>query len=213
MEQATEEAWDVEGIVGHRFRDGIHDEYLVKWVGYTSLTWEPVNLLDNCRNLIKEYWTKKVQAQRAKDFGLLRPKPPPDFRVDLPLSRQNDASESASFDRSEALAPWKKEDEMDDDLEPTSFRNMQKPPRHYIRDVPAENRRYNSDVFDISIFDSGPLKPGEIDSRFKIQDVRDGNVYVKNDDGGEEVVSYDLFKELFPEALADFVEIKLLTCM
>lgn len=210
MDQATEEAWDVEEIVGHRFRDGVHDEYLVKWVGYTGLTWEPVNLLDNCRNLIKEYWTKKVQAQRASDFGLVRPKPPPDFRMELPISHQNDLSESMSFDRGEALAPWKKGDEMDDDLEPTLFQNMQKPPRYYVRDVPAENARYKNDVFDITVFDTAPLGNEEIDSRFEIVSIRGTNVHVRNEDGTEEDVHYDIFKELFPEVLADFVELKLL---
>ena len=34
-------------------------EFLVKWVGYEQLTWEPIQNLDNCQEALKEYYKEK----------------------------------------------------------------------------------------------------------------------------------------------------------
>ena len=31
-------------------------EFLVKWVGYEQLTWEPIQNLDNCQEALKEFY-------------------------------------------------------------------------------------------------------------------------------------------------------------
>ena len=40
-------------------------EFLVKWVGYEQLTWEPLQNLDNCQEALNEYYEqRKLEIQR-----------------------------------------------------------------------------------------------------------------------------------------------------
>ena len=41
-------------------------EYLVKWVGYEELTWEPLSNLDNCKILLGEFFKKKEKEKEKK---------------------------------------------------------------------------------------------------------------------------------------------------
>ena len=60
-----EQEWEVEAIINER-KINVHGEkhfkkveYLVKWVGYEEPTWEPIENLENCRELLEEYLKKK----------------------------------------------------------------------------------------------------------------------------------------------------------
>ena len=60
-----EQEWEVESIINERKISLNGDknikkiEYLVKWVGYDAPTWEPIENLENCRELLEEYLKKK----------------------------------------------------------------------------------------------------------------------------------------------------------
>ena len=60
--KVTEEVYDVEAVLGYKKSKKV-DKYLVKWVGYKDPTWEPVELLDNCRHLIVDFWKKKAEKK------------------------------------------------------------------------------------------------------------------------------------------------------
>ena len=42
-------------------------EYLVKWVGYKNPTWEPIENLENCQILLKDFFTRKKKNQLKKE--------------------------------------------------------------------------------------------------------------------------------------------------
>lgn len=46
----------------------LNTEYLIKWVGYEQLTWEPLENLDNCKQLLKEFYKeqKKLLKKNVK---------------------------------------------------------------------------------------------------------------------------------------------------
>lgn len=48
-------SYEVERILGRRFKNNNNIEYLVKWVGYKNPDWEPENHLDNCDEKIIEF--------------------------------------------------------------------------------------------------------------------------------------------------------------
>jgi len=60
-----EQEWEVQEIINERKINKEGDknfkklEYLVKWVGYELPTWEPIENLENCRELLEEYLKKK----------------------------------------------------------------------------------------------------------------------------------------------------------
>lgn len=59
MEDGTPE-YEVESVLDHKNIRGVR-HYLVKWVGYSNEenTWEPANGLENCYEVINEYWKEK----------------------------------------------------------------------------------------------------------------------------------------------------------
>ena len=54
--------YEVEKIVDYREIKSVQ-QYLVKWKGYSDdeNTWEPEANLNNCRNLIDEFWNSKPE--------------------------------------------------------------------------------------------------------------------------------------------------------
>lgn len=52
--------YEVEYILNHRLVNGLQ-EYLVKWEGYphSENTWEPEGNLENCRDLILDYYQQR----------------------------------------------------------------------------------------------------------------------------------------------------------
>ena len=81
-------AYDVERILQKRMRYR-KTQYLVKWTGYDSPTWEPVELLDNCKEAIQEFEdsrmkpsTEAKQHQRLHaPFARALPAPTPVHQV------------------------------------------------------------------------------------------------------------------------------------
>ena len=80
--QETEDAnqeYEVEKITDMRqyFRKNLitqkvelSTEYLIKWVGYEQLTWEPLENLNNCKELLKEFYKehkKLLKNKKAKN--------------------------------------------------------------------------------------------------------------------------------------------------
>lgn len=55
------ERYEVECIIGKRVRDGIV-EFLVKWVGYESATWEPAAIVDEAEDLVAEFERQSAEA-------------------------------------------------------------------------------------------------------------------------------------------------------
>ena len=50
--------WEVEAIIGHRWRLNMHnlvEQYLVKWKGWPASSWEHIDNLTNCEELINAY--------------------------------------------------------------------------------------------------------------------------------------------------------------
>ena len=41
-------------------------EYLIKWVGYEQLTWEPLENLNNCKELLKEFYKEHKKLLKNK---------------------------------------------------------------------------------------------------------------------------------------------------
>ena len=59
----------VERIIDHSDEnaDGSQQrQYLVKWFGYTKPTWQPVDDLEHCTQLIKKYWEEVHAKERAR---------------------------------------------------------------------------------------------------------------------------------------------------
>ena len=57
--------WEVENIIGHRKHKSKRSsnseskiEYLIKWKGFQSTTWEPEENLANCKEILNEYLEK-----------------------------------------------------------------------------------------------------------------------------------------------------------
>lgn len=63
MEDGASE-YEVEKILDHKKIRGVQ-HYLVKWLGYSNEenTWEPANGLDNCHEVIDEYWRVKSSTK------------------------------------------------------------------------------------------------------------------------------------------------------
>jgi hypothetical protein len=66
-EELPEGVYVVEAILGHQVETN-KELFLVKWSGYDSfddLTWEPVENLDNCKEMIDLYWSKQRAVVHA----------------------------------------------------------------------------------------------------------------------------------------------------
>lgn len=51
-DEMSDDEFKVERIVEHC---PLTNKYKVKWVGYTEMTWEPIENLDNCEELLQEF--------------------------------------------------------------------------------------------------------------------------------------------------------------
>ena len=59
------EEWRVEAIMGSRKANKVR-EYLIKWEGEWVNTWEPVNNLTNCEDMVRGYEEKRKADKKAK---------------------------------------------------------------------------------------------------------------------------------------------------
>ena len=78
LNQETEDAnqeYEVEKIIDMRITPKLNEftqkldfikEYLIKWVGYEQPTWEPLENLDNCKELLKEFYKEKKRLLKEK---------------------------------------------------------------------------------------------------------------------------------------------------
>ena len=69
--------FDVEDIVNERFRKMYNQkkgkyitrkEYLVKWLGYKKMTWEPEENLSNCPLILEKYLKRKKIENNSKNM-------------------------------------------------------------------------------------------------------------------------------------------------
>jgi len=61
--EEREKKWEVEAIVNHKYDSKARRmEYLVKWVGDATKTWEPVDNLQSCEHLIRKYRRMRQKA-------------------------------------------------------------------------------------------------------------------------------------------------------
>ena len=60
-------SYNVEAIVDYRIVDNNQSEYLVKWEGFQSRenTWEPVESLTNCRQILRQFFDENKAEQVA----------------------------------------------------------------------------------------------------------------------------------------------------
>ena len=61
--------YSVERIVRRRYVHNGKAEYQIKWTGYENLTWEPLENLTNCHELVEEF----SQLHEANDDALIEP--------------------------------------------------------------------------------------------------------------------------------------------
>ena len=75
MEDKKQKEWEVEKILGERNKDiksskkkgkRIKREFLIKWKGFKKATWEPEKNLENCQELLKEYFIEKRREKELK---------------------------------------------------------------------------------------------------------------------------------------------------
>lgn len=205
-DRLTEEAYQVEDIIDYKKKKNGAELYLVKWVGYEEATWEKLDHLGNCISLLENFWDKHPEKRESYGEHL-------DFRYpknETGFSKSDDEDERVITDRSEELAPYKTSDS-DDDIEPTSFHDMQQYPFMFVRNEPETCRKYFSGFFDVKAFEKA-TKWSER-QKFRIIDVAkvDDELMVKTRSvsGKVENVPYDIFAALFPESLASFLEIKM----
>jgi chromobox protein 1 len=62
-----EELYNIEVIIGHKMIKGVR-YYRIKWEGYltSANTWEPVDALEKCQDLVEEYHRKDECRRKAK---------------------------------------------------------------------------------------------------------------------------------------------------
>jgi len=67
MDSEGEELYNIEEIIGHKMIKGVR-YYRIKWEGYPSSenTWEPVDVLGKCQDLVKEYHRNDECRRKAK---------------------------------------------------------------------------------------------------------------------------------------------------
>ena len=74
MEVEKQKEWEVEKILGERNKENksskkkgkrIKKEYLIKWKGFKKPTWEPEQNLENCQELLKDYF---IEKRKVKEF-------------------------------------------------------------------------------------------------------------------------------------------------
>ena len=70
--RSTQKLYVVEKITGVLGDHGIK-KCCVKWEGYRKETWEPVENLSNCQELIDEYLAASVQSTSANTLQLTKP--------------------------------------------------------------------------------------------------------------------------------------------
>lgn len=65
--ESDEELYNIEKIIGHKMIKGM-PHYRIKWEGYPSSanTWEPIDVLEKCQDLIEEYHRKEKCRQKAR---------------------------------------------------------------------------------------------------------------------------------------------------
>ena len=61
--------YSVERIVRRRYDHNGKAEYQIKWTGYENLTWEPLENLTNCHELVEEF----SQLNETTDDALIEP--------------------------------------------------------------------------------------------------------------------------------------------
>ncbi|KAH0787817.1 chromodomain Y-like protein [Histomonas meleagridis] len=213
MAETTEEAYEVESIVGHRKLPGEPEQYLVRWVGYENPTWEPIGLLDNCKNLIKEFWIKKKEKakQATEQVATIKPPTQPDFRMifNLPIDTSKENIQELELN---PLEPKPQQREFDADIEPTNFHDMQVENVLLVRREPKKNvmRSWYSGacVTEVDSDEKFETPP----NNFRITSLwkdETGECFgtITNQDEEEEIVEYDTLAFFFPDLLADFIEL------
>ncbi|OHT04110.1 hypothetical protein TRFO_06413 [Tritrichomonas foetus] len=200
----TDEVYVVEAVVGHK-KGKKRDKYQVKWVGYDEPTWEPVELLDNCRDLIIEYWKdQKTKAKQSSDIS--KPKDPPDFReyFKLPFSSKEKEHLTRKIKTNRDLIPWPN---TNDESEPqeTSFFDLQIPPNLYFIE---RNQNPKWELCGREVFNENPTLDKENMPIYTICDIfKNSNetfVKVKDKDGNTEDIPYDIFYSLFPNSVYEY---------
>lgn len=203
-EKITEEAFDVESVIGHKRENG-KDIYKVKWVGYADPTWEPVSLLDNCSNLIKEFW-KNEQKKENQDSDITKLKDPPDFRIkySLPFSTEEDPKIIRKDRIKRDLIPWQDDNDEDEPVE-TSFFNLQTPP--YLTFI-ERNRSPKWESCGHEAFNDNPKLDETLMPKLKIYNIVNKEegcfVQVKDDGGKVYEMEYELFSSFFPNSLFEY---------
>ena len=62
------ESYEVETILDSRVRRK-KLQYLVRWTGYDDTTWEPIENLDNCKDLLLEFHRLNPNAPRSSELA------------------------------------------------------------------------------------------------------------------------------------------------
>ena len=67
MGEADEEVYEVEKILASAAEAGV-EMFLVKWVGYDDPTWEPLEHLDGCREVLEAFRQEQRELARKKEM-------------------------------------------------------------------------------------------------------------------------------------------------
>lgn len=202
-EKTTEEAYDVEEIIGYKCENG-NDLYHVKWIGYKETTWEPVSLLDNCGNLIKDFWNK--QKQTNQDSDIAKPKDPVDFRLkyNLPFAIDKDDHIIRKVRTKRDLIPWPNTNDEDEPVE-TSFFNLQTPP--FLNFI-ERNQSVKWEQSGYEVFDEKTNLDPALLPKWKIHNIINRNkecfVQVEDENGTINEVEYEFFSSFFPNSLFEY---------
>lgn len=202
-EKTTEEAYDVEAVIGYKRENG-KDMYRVKWIGYQEITWEPVSLLDNCSNLIKEFWNK--QKKINQDSSITKPQDPVDFRTkyQLPFSTDKDQKINRKIRTKRDLIPWPNTNDEDEPVE-TSFFNLQNPP--FLTFI-ERNQSVKWDKCGHEVFDENKKLDQKLLPKWKIHSIINRNteciVQVEDENGNINEMEYELFSSFFPNSLFEY---------
>jgi hypothetical protein len=209
---ADDDVYVVEKIVDHRILPNGQELYLVKWQGYDNpadLTWEPIEHLENLREEIDYFWRHRpAPAPDPPDTQPAGPARTRDIREPAGLAIANDLPRASVLDRLTALAPRPAPPDPDAELEPTPFRDLQRPGHLYVRVPRGGAPAPAPDLLDLSEFRAPPAPPAcdfEIVGAFR-GDAGAAFVRVRSAAGETEEVDYDAFAGLFPDALCDYLE-------
>ncbi|XP_031624988.1 chromobox protein homolog 1-like [Contarinia nasturtii] len=63
------DSYEVESIIGHRVVKG-KEKFLIKWKGEEESTWEPIENLFGCIEMVREYMLKKENEKKVLDHIL-----------------------------------------------------------------------------------------------------------------------------------------------